>query len=509
MGFTPFAYQSADLVTLEKAGYRALLNMGTGSGKTALSLFAARDAGATTTLIIAPEQTHESAWKATTPHILGHEARVIGNGKKATKEAMFDFRMGYPGTYLVTPELFTRADVEEWNGDLLIVDEAHKLGAPGKKGQIKLGGRGRNDEDPLAHRFEGALMLSGTPLRNRFEFAWSHSMALWPELGGKWGISHANFRQWQADRMDYTDVVTGVHWWEVDWDRYKRPPEGIWKKVIDGVPHFGQPKMAKSYYGEKNPGRWINEAPCVITHLKREACCEFHPNGYMDLDEPMVRRETIALAPAQKRAIKELEDHMMTWLDDNPLTVDIPLTKATRIRQFTLGVPTATYDDEGTADVFFAEDCVSPFYNRLEEFLLEEVPDENVVVFVDSQRFAEIVTKRLNRRGIPSFEFSGDTRSKRADMAAEFGSKYRVVVGVLAAIAEGFDGLQKVSQTEVWLSRSTDETINEQAAGRLDRIGQKTQVYRLILQDDLGLAEGKYTEAIEKRLQLNRSLRKG
>lgn len=509
MGFEPYDYQAADLVTMEKAGYRSLLNMGTGSGKTAEALFAARQGGSDVTLVIAPEQTHASAWLPTIPQILGVEGRVIGNGRKAQKEALFDFELGYPGVYLVTPELFTRADISAWTGDLLVVDEAHKISGPRTKGQIKLGGRGRNDEKPLAHQFDGALMLSGTPLRNRFEFAWSHSMALWPEYGGRGGVAHSNYFQWQADRMDYTDIVTGVDWWETTWEKYSNPPAGIWKKVIDGVPHLGQPKTAKKYYGESDPGRWMEEAPCVITHLKREKCCEFHPNGYLPMEEPMVKRETIALVPAQKRAIKELEDHMMTWLGENPLVVDIPLTKATRVRQFTLGVPTVTYDEEDNANVFFEEDCVSPFYNRLEEFLLEEVPDENVVVVTDSQKFAEVVTKRLNKKGISAFEFSGATRKTRTEDVNEFGSKYRVVVGVISALGEGFDGLQKVSSTEVWLSSSTDETLNLQMRGRLDRLGQRKQVFRLELTDDLGLAEGRYSEALEKRLQLNRSLRKG
>ncbi len=199
---------------------------------------------------------------------------------------------------------------------------------------------------------------------------------------------------------------------------------------------------------------------------------------------------------------------MMTWLEENPLVVDIPLTKAIRVRQFTLGVPTVTYDEEDNAEVTFAEDCVSPVYNRLEEFLTDEVPDENVVVFVDSQKFAAVVTARLNKAGISAFEFSGATRKTRMADAEQFGSKYRVVVGVLAAIAEGLDLLQYNSRTDVWLSRSTDETLNEQAAGRLDRNGQRTQVFRLILEDDLGLSAGRYSEAVEKRLALNRSLRK-
>jgi hypothetical protein len=503
----PYPFQAADLKKLREHNYTSLINSGTGAGKTSSSLFAAREGGADVTLIIAPDQTHESAWLPTVPQIMGLEGRIIGNKNKATKEAMLDFELGYPGVYLVTPELFTRSDVTAWRGDMLIVDEAHKLANPGKAGQRKLGGYDSRDPEPLASRFEGKLMLSGTMLRNRFEYAWSHSRVLWPELDKRGQIAHDNFYLWQSDRMLYETITTGVDWFAVSWETYRARGES-WGKVIDGVPHLGNPKTARKYLSEAEPGRWINEAPCVITHLKREECCEFHPNGFMALEEPLVKREVIALAPAQKKAVKELEAHMMTWLEDNPLIVDIPLTKATRIRQFTLGVPTVTYNEDGDADVSFAEDCVSPFYNRLEEFLLDEVPDENVVVFVDSQKFAAVVTARLKKAGISAFEFSGQTRKDRMSNAEQFGTKYRVVVGVIAAIAEGFDGLQKVSNNEVWLSSSTDETLNEQGRGRNDRIGQRKQVFRLELVDDLGLAEGRYSTALEKRLVLNRSLRK-
>lgn len=479
----PYPYQAWDLTRLKSANYRALLNMGTGSGKTAETLFAVRESQPTTTLIIAPEQTHYSAWLPTIEKILDTEGRIIGNNTKAKKTALFDLEMGLGGVFLCTPELFTRADVTDWRGDFLAVDESHKLSTPKSKGQRKLSGYHVSDGEPLARRFDARLFLSGTPLRNRFELSWSYGRALWPELYQRGQISHDNFYMWQADRMEYQNVYTN-----------QRDANG-------------NAKVVKQYLSESQPGRWISEAPCVITHLKRENCCPYHPSGYLSLEEPTVKREVITLHPAQKKAIKEMEDHMMTYLGDNPLVVDIPLTKATRIRQLSLGVPTVTYDEDDKAEVNFAPDCISPFYNRLEEFLTEEVPDENVVIFVDSQRFAKVVTDRLNSRGIPAFEFSGQTRNVRTEQANQFGTKYRVLVGVLAAIAEGYDGLQKVSNTEVWLSRSTDETINEQAEGRLFRIGQNRQVFRLELVDDLGLAEGRYSEALEKRLLLNRSLR--
>lgn len=507
MTFEPYDYQAADLVKMRKHGYRSLLNMGTGSGKTATSLFAVRDSAPDRTLIVTPAQTIQSAWLPTIQSILGVEGRVIGNTRKADKEALFEFELGDPGVYLCTTEFFTRSDVSTWYGDMLIVDEAHRLGNPGKKGQRNLGGYNRKD-NPVAQRFEGRLMLSGTMLRNKFEYAWSHARALWPEYSGPWQLADADFYRWQTHRMEMELITIGMNWVETSETMYSLLAErGEPRKRIDGVPHMGVRKTAREYQGERNPGTWISEAPCVITHLKRERCCEFHPNGYLPVEEPMVVRETISLAPAQKKAIKELDQMMLTYLEDHPMEVKIPLTKAVRIRQCILGVPTLVPTEDNDYTVEFAEDTQSPFYDRLKEFLTDEVPEENVVVYVDSQKFAAVVTQRLNNDGISAFEYSGATTKTRDENAEQFGKKFRVVVGVLQAIAEGYDGLQKVAKTEVWLSRLLDETLNEQAEGRLDRIGQTGQVLRVYFDDDLGISEGRFSEAVEKRLRLNKSLR--
>ena len=49
----PYPFQVADLEKLRKHNYRGLVNAGTGVGKTATGLFAAREGGAGVTLVIA------------------------------------------------------------------------------------------------------------------------------------------------------------------------------------------------------------------------------------------------------------------------------------------------------------------------------------------------------------------------------------------------------------------------------------------------------------------------
>lgn len=485
MGFEPYDFQRHDLDLLKQNGYVGLLNMQTGSGKTAVSCWAVKESGAKVTLIICPAQTMETAWKPTVRELVGVEAREIGNSRKAKKQALADFEWGVPGVYLVTPQLATRADTSLWAGDFLVVDEAHGMASPGGKGQRKLGGYSKRDS-PLYARFPMRLALSGTALRNKFELAWSHSRFLWPELYERGQIAYDNYFAWKNDRMDYKEIYTSQR------------------------DQWGNVKKVKDFYAEKVPGKWVSEAPLVITHFKRERCCEFHPNGYLPLDAPVEKHVTLDLLPDQKRAIKELEDQMVAWLDDNPLVVDLPMTKALRIRQMVLGVPTL-HVDEGTEDVLveFEDDCKSPYLDRLVHMLENEYDDEPVVVFTDSQKFASVTVKRLEKAGIPAMEYSGATRSVRDANVAEFGKKYRVVVAVLAAVAEGLDGLQRVSKTEIWLNSSLDGTLNEQARGRLDRIGGVGQVERVYFHDSLGLSEGRFNDEIEKRLELNRSLRKG
>lgn len=483
MTYTPRPFQRHDLDLLKRENYRGLLNMEMGSGKTVTGVFSHIESGSNVTLAIAPEQTHGSAWLPTLA-AMGIEGRVIGNGGKAQKQAMSDLRLQFPGFYLVTPQLFTRADASDWAGDLLIADESHGLMNPGSKGQRKLSGfTPAEARVALSTRFDGRMSLSGTALRNNFRLAWSQARLIWPHLDRAGEIGNLNHWSWLNERMAYREIYTS-----------QRDRDGNAKKV-------------KDYYGEKIPGQWVNEAPLVITHYKRRECCQFHPEGFLDLEEPTVVHETITLAPAQKKAVRELENHMLTYLGDNPLVVDLPLTKATRIRQMVLGVPTVSYDEDDKAVVEFAPDCQSPYMDYVESFLRDET-DEPVIIFTSSQRFAAVTVARLNDAGIPSFEFSGATRKTRTEDMKQFGKKYRVLVAVIAAISEGFDGAQHVTSTEIWLDTALDETLNEQGRSRTDRWGQTKRVLRVMLHDDLGLSHGRYSEAIQRRLELNKSLRR-
>lgn len=488
--FTPKPFQADDQRVLGENNYTALLNIEPGGGKTAAALLAHKNSGARTTLVVAPDQTHRTAWKEDAEWILGITPRTIGNSNKAQRDAMFDFKFGYEGVFLITPQLLTRIDTAEFGGDLVIVDEGHMLNSPGKQGQKQL--------QTLADKFDGKLFLSGTAWRNNFERAWSTMTFLWPEQNRRGEIAHASHFMWCRDRMTFENVYTS-----------QRNPDG-------------SPKQVKKWLNESNPGQLISEAPCVITHMKREECCKFHTveaqgyAGFLPLDEPQEIRHVIDLTRNQKNAIKDLEKQNLAWLEDNPLVVDIPLTQKQRIRQLTLGeagVEDYLGEDADGNEVVkqrltWNENTKSPFVDELLT-LLTELDGEPTVVYLESQSFAaDTLVKRLNKAGFPAFEFSGKTRKTRDADLAEFGKKYQVAVVVISAGGTGLNGLQKTSKTEVWLERSIDETNNIQARSRQDRLGGVGQVQRHIFMDDLGYADGAYSEAMTRRLALQATLRK-
>lgn len=480
--YQPFQWQLDDLDTLHEGGYVALLNMEMGSGKTALATWSIERSGSKRVLIIAPDPTHQSAWIPTIRDLLNQEARPIGNTGKVRKEALSDFELGYDGIFLSSPQFLTRSDVELWDGDMVIVDESHTLSRQGSKGAKKL--------ISLHEKFPRRLALSGTAWRNSFERSWVTMRFLWGSTHYRRGeVAYSNAFMYFRDRMTFEEVYTN-----------QRNPDGT-------------PKKVKKWLNEAEPGLLVSQMPCVIIHKRRERCCSYHPEGFLEVDKPNVHYHTIELTSKQKRAIKDLEESMLAWLEDNPLVVDLPLTQKQRIRQIVLGEPTIHdfQDDEGEwkQTLNFEENCKSPMIDAMIE-KLEELGDEPVLIFLESQRFAEVLVKRLEKAGIAAFEYSGKTKKDRDDNLKKFGKgkEFRVCVGVLSAISTGVDTIQRVCKTEFWAESSVDMTVNIQAQGRAERTGSIGQIDRHYFVDSMGYAEGRMSDQFSRQVALAATLRK-
>lgn len=492
MTFTPYPFQEADLRTLAENNYTALVNIQTGGGKTPLSVWAAMRSGAEQVLIIAPQNTHSTAWAKTVKQLAGVDLRIIGNKNKAQKEAKADLELGYAGWYIVTPQLMGHAktDISNWRPDMLISDECHLYNNPeGKQAKkwIKMG-----------EQVEMKLALSATPARRDFARMWTNGRHLWPHLYLRGQVSYSNLWLFKKDRMIGEEIYTS-----------QRNPDGTPKKVMQ-------------WLAEAEPGRWISEAPCVIQHFRRERCCYWHSaevqgfDGFLSADAPNEIIREVPLLPEQKKIIKDLEEVGLAWLQENPLVTDLPITTRQRIRSVCLGVPRVedfTEVDEYGFEVEkqtlrFDPDCKSPVAEEIASILNNLPEGEPVLVHLESQRFASALVKKLCKEGFTAAEFSGATVNKRGEYLERFGKDIQVLVATTSSIGNGTDGLQHKSSTEIFAERHIDDVLVEQTEARLDRLGARKQVQRFIIRDDLGISEGQYLSQTLKRELIGRSTKR-
>lgn len=466
----PYPFQEADIAAALEHDGVGFVVAETGAGKTltAVEIGLSLDVG--TRLVIAPQGTHEKVWRQT---IMRQDPSAVVrqvNGSVKGRDAMNALEWGEAGWYLVTPQLFTRWGFAGIRPDLAIADEAHLLAG---------GGRGTDALKKLKapHR----LAMSGTMVRNKIENFWYLLRWMYPERSEPGDIADINRERWITEYM------------RTKYDRFAPT-----NRVV---------------VGELHPGRLASLIPLYIQHFKRMECCDFHPDGFLhDVPEPVHITETVELLPEQKRLIKRMEDDYVAWLEmegadkNRPVIAKLPIAQRVRLRQMTLGVPSFTADGE----IGFAPDCPSPKLDKLIE--LHERVGEPIVAATSSQKFAAEAVRRLNARGIRSFEWSSKARQNARDEALEAfrHGGYDVIVGVTEAIGTGIDGLQDASGVLVSLERSQDLASETQLEGRLDRRGQRREDgvlhYEIIAEDSMDL--GIMSRQLKRRLDLNRSLRR-
>lgn len=486
---TPYAWQTRDQDTLRAGNWTGLVAIEAGGGKSLTATLALKEVRPSVTLIVAPQSTHRTAWIPTLRDNAGIEARIVGNTgnkhvtAKEAQAALADLRLGFPGTYLVTPQFLTRTDTDDWAGDFLIVDESHQVTTMGSKAQRKLSGYTPTESrKALARRFTHRLALSGTPMRQSFQNMWGTMRLLWPDLNERGQVAYDNPFSWQSDRMQMTEVYTNQR------------------------DQFGNSKKVKQFHGEKVPGLLLSQMPTVIMHKRRETCCAdpSHRGGFLSVEEPQVIKRYVDLTPKQVKGIREMETHMLTYLKDNPLVADIPLTQKQRIRQMTLAEADAVVTDEDKTTIRFDPECKSPFLDEVQHILSNLPDDEPVVLYMESRQFAAVTTERLNKAGIPAAEYSGVTK---ADLT-RFGKDYRVLVGVISAIGTGTAGLNHVSNTEIIIEQPVSLTMKVQSEARLERLDNRKRVQRYILMDSYGVQEDRFNDNILKQMLVNKSLRR-
>jgi SWI/SNF-related matrix-associated actin-dependent regulator 1 of chromatin subfamily A len=123
--------------------------------------------------------------------------------------------------------------------------------------------------------------------------------------------------------------------------------------------------------------------------------------------------------------------------------------------------------------------------------ILEDNPDEPIVVFSASKQAIGLAAKRLTKLGIGFVSITGDTPGvDRGGIVQSFQSgSVRVFLGTIGAGGEGIT--LTASSTVIFLDRDWSPAKNAQAEDRLHRIGQlnAVQIIDIMARDTVDLGK--------------------
>ena len=432
---------------------RAALNASQyGVGKTLVTVeVAQRVAPEGIKVIVAPLHT-KYGWRST---ILGQypdqEVKFVDNKSKAGRQALEDLQNRVPGWYIFGREYFHTIKVSEILAkkgkyiDFMAYDECQRWSNHKSQSFTRI--------RRIQPKYR--MALSATPAGNKFSGMFAIHQWLWPSLEG-----HRSFWSWVED------------WCTTEEDYFSGT-------VVTG---------------EKVPGAFVNSLPCYVRLEK-------------DFGSPIHDRVVIQLSAKERKIYEQIERHMIAFLNDNPLIIKFPMTKRMRLRQASLGE--IAYD-EASDTVYFPMDMKSSKYDALVS-LIKDHRDEPMLILTDSAKYANVVAARLALDGFAAVSWTGDvSETERHEIKEAFEKNQGVdyIVATIGAIGEGVDGLQHRAHIMVWLSRSDNMVMNEQAFRRLHRRGQTKTVISIDIVAENTYDEGQLGTLIERALAMNKSLKK-
>jgi superfamily II DNA/RNA helicase len=179
------------------------------------------------------------------------------------------------------------------------------------------------------------------------------------------------------------------------------------------------------------------------------------------------------------------------------------------LRRAACALPYAEEQEDGRVLLKFAEDTVAPKLDQL----VSDLPGyegKHTLVLTHSKQIARLAVARIADAGYTVEGWHGDVSKRERDrVLSDFTSgNLEVIVGVVAAMGTGTDGLQEVCYNLSWLSRDDDASNNIQGLGRLDRLGQSQRVVVRDYLADESIDVGFYGKQLEKVMALDASLRK-
>jgi SNF2 family DNA or RNA helicase len=395
---------------------RAILGDAPGSGKTPVALASLAEVGAERALIVCPnnvahhwQELAETWW----PRATVLDGRGTAERRLRAEDDVMCVRK--PAALILNYEAM-RIDVEHLlpvHWDTVIFDEIHRLKNRNAK-QTKAAWR-------LAARVPRVWGLTGTPIPNRPDEAWSLLHMLYPRY---W----PSFWRWVNEHCI------------VDLARFGgRAPV----KIITGLRPEAVAKIRREL------------APVLLQRSLEELLPDLPPVTVTVLEVDLDTQERKAYDDLKKRHWTQLEDGTLIQTANE-------VSRITRFRQIVSDMEAlgATRAEPGTKIAATLE-------------LIADLDPEQVVVLTWSRAAAERVASETGGAYVHGGVAGAD---RQLALEAFKAGKVRVLAGTLATLGEGVDGLQ-VARHVVLLDRPWRPSDEEQAIGRIRRSGQVDAVF--------------------------------
>jgi SNF2 family DNA or RNA helicase len=280
--------------------------------------------------------------------------------------------------------------------------------------------------------------------------------------------------------MSGTPVVNVPHefWSVLNW-LYPQTFRSYWKFYAEYVDYEIQyPQGYHKVTGPKNEKRLLEQIkPFYVRRLKKDVL--------KDLPDKYYTKHWVELYPKQRKAYDQMRKDLIAWVGEHqetPLFARAVVAQLVRLQQFAVA-----YADVGSDGVVALAEPSSKLDALME--ILEDNPDEQVVVFSQFKKLVRLLESRLQKEGVPYVTLTGDTnQNERGRNVVQFQTgRARVFVGTIAAGGVGIT--LHAASTVVFLDRSWSPALNGQAEDRLHRIGQKSavQVIDLMAKDTVDL----------------------
>jgi SWI/SNF-related matrix-associated actin-dependent regulator of chromatin subfamily A member 2/4 len=484
-------FQIEDVVRIAKAG-RGAVGSDMGSGKTHIAIeldniwytMEKRKGQPGPTLVIAPINTFSSwvdkyKWQSPETDVYVIDRKNRPAFIRAIKQGKADVYIMHWDALRLLPEL------SKIRFNTVIADEAHRMANRKAQATVAL------KKIPTIHK----LAMSGTLSGDQPQNLWSTLNWLWPKV-------YSSYWKFYNHHVVTGLDVTGTY------------------RVLKGVKNTGSLKKEMS--------------PWFVRHLKKEQCCEHHPEGVMSyLPDKAYDRIWVDLTTEQRRVYTQMKEQMVAWIGEHqnsPLVASVAVAQLTRLSQIALATPEIRVETKRRKVKRWVDadgkiikpsertasskqmDVMEPYevqvvYLKLPsskaDVLIERLkdnPEKKFVVWSASKKMCYLLQKTLADHKVKAHVLSGDTpQGQRDNMLDNWKTDdYQVFIGVISAAGEGIDGLQHVTDTCFFMDRDWSTKANKQAEDRLHRPGQENnvQIIDIMAKDTVDL--GRHTRLAEK-----------